>query len=239
MLARKSKIGATPLPAFYIWAATAAMNPLERREIRRKQRRRGWHSGCSIVIDGACSREGGFAMSRVISTAARGLAAVVLVLGLAGPARAAGEDAWVTTKAKIALLTSEGVSAWDVNVDTQDGNVTIHGKVATEAEKTKAESVVRKLDGVKSVRNLLQVVPKSEEKAVKATDSQIKDRVEGAFKSDPSLKDEGIKVASVNQGVVLLSGKATTLDRKLHAIEAAASVGGVKRVASEIRTEPE
>jgi hyperosmotically inducible periplasmic protein len=179
-------------------------------------------------------------MSRLIFTATRGLAVAALCLGLAGPARAADSgDAWVTTKAKIALLTSDGVSAWDVNVDTQDGNVTIHGKVNSEAEKTKAESVVRKLDGVKTVRNLLQVVPKSEEKAVKATDGEIKDRVEGAIKNDPTLKDESIKVASVNQGVVLLSGKATTLDRKLRAIEAAAAVGGVKRVATEIRTEPE
>jgi hyperosmotically inducible periplasmic protein len=177
-------------------------------------------------------------MSKLISTATRGLVAAVLVLGLAGPVRADGSDAWITTKAKIAMMTTDGVSAWDVNVDTQNGAVTMHGKVNSEAEKAKAEQVVRKLDGVKSVRNLVQVVPKSQEKAVKASDSEIKDRVEGAIKNDPSLKEEGINVASVNQGVVLLSGKATTIDRELRAIEAAASVGGVKRVASEIRTEP-
>ena len=45
---------------------------------------------------------------------------------------------------------------------------------------------------------------------------------------------ENVKVASVNKGVVLLSGKAETLDAKLEAIERAAGVPGVRRVSSEI-----
>ena len=47
-------------------------------------------------------------------------------------------DAWITTKAKLALLTTEGVSVTDVNVDTVQGQVTLHGKVTTQAEKDKA-----------------------------------------------------------------------------------------------------
>jgi osmotically-inducible protein OsmY len=160
-----------------------------------------------------------------------------LVLGLAGPALAVGGDAWITTKAKISLLTTDGVSARDVNVDTQDGNVTIHGKVKTEAEKAKAESVVKAIDGVKTVRNLLQVVPESRRESVKAADHEIKAKVEASLKADASLKGEDIKVASVNKGVVLLSGKATNLDHKLRAIECAAKVDGVERVATEIKTE--
>ena len=58
--------------------------------------------------------------------------------------------------------------------------------------------------------------------------------METALKSDKRV--EGVKVASVNNGVVLLSGKATTLTQKLRAIELAWSVGGVSRVASEIVT---
>ena len=174
-------------------------------------------------------------MSRLI--AARGLLAAVLLAGLAGVASADSPDAWLTTKAKIALLTEDGVHARDVNVDTVDGTVTIHGKVRSEAEKAKAEAAVRKLDGVKTVRNLLQVVAETDRKAVKAEDAVIKDKVEAAIKEDPSLKGEDIKVASVNKGVVLLSGKATSLDLKLRAVERAAAVDGVERVATEIRTD--
>jgi osmotically-inducible protein OsmY len=81
-------------------------------------------------------------------------AALVLV---AGPATAGDSgDAWITTKAKISLLTTDGVSASKINVDTVDGKVTLHGKVPTAAEKSKAESTVKAIEGVKDVKNLLQ-----------------------------------------------------------------------------------
>ena len=157
------------------------------------------------------------------------LAALVAV-----PALADTNDVWLTTKAKIALLTSDGVSIADVNVDTVDGAVTLHGKVKTNAEKERAAHAVRSVDGVKSVRNLLQVVPDAFKSALKLSDEAIKDGVETALKADK--RAEGVKVASVSNGVVLLSGKASTLVEKLRAIELAWNVNGVSRVASEIET---
>jgi hyperosmotically inducible periplasmic protein len=141
-------------------------------------------------------------------------------------------DAWLTTKSKIALLTADGVSVLDVNVDTVNGSVTLHGKVKTESEKSKAAAAVRGVDGVKSVNNLLQVVPDAFKESVKASDAAIKDRVQAALKADSSIS--GISVASVNNGVVLLSGKADSLTEKLRAIELAWTAAGVARVASEI-----
>jgi hyperosmotically inducible periplasmic protein len=156
--------------------------------------------------------------------------------GLVGvTAMADTNDVWLTTKAKITLLTTDGVSVRDVNVDTVDGAVTLHGKVKTEAEKDKAAIAVRGVDGVKSVRNLLQVVPEGFKESVKASDEVIKDGVNAALKADKSV--EGVKVASVNNGVVLLSGKTVTLTEKLRAIELAWNVAGVSRVASEIETD--
>lgn len=159
---------------------------------------------------------------------------LALTAFVAVPALAAANDVWLTTRAKIALLTADGVSVTDVDVDTVDGAVTLHGKVKTDAEKEKATLAVRSVDGVKSVRNLLQVVPDGVKGAVKASDEGIKDGVETALKSDKRV--EGVKVASVNNGVVLLSGKAGTLAERLRAIELAWNVGGVSRVASEIET---
>lgn len=160
-----------------------------------------------------------------------GLAVAALV---AAPALADTNDVWLTTKAKIALLTTDGVSIRGVNVDSVDGAVTLHGKVKTDAEKQKAALAVGSVDGVKSVRNLLQVVPAAFKGAVQASDEAIKDGVEATLKIDKSA--EGVKVASVNNGVVLLSGKANSLAGKLRAIELAWSVTGVSRVASEIET---
>jgi hyperosmotically inducible periplasmic protein len=162
-----------------------------------------------------------------------GLAAVLALSG-ALVARADTKDPWLTTKAKIALLTTDGVSASAVNVDTVDGKMTIHGKVGSKAEKAKAEAVVRQIDGVKDVNNLLQVVPPSQKKVVEAKDDVVKDRVEAALKSTKNLGD--VKVASVNKGVVLLSGKTESLGQKLLVIERVYTVDGVHRVASEIET---
>jgi hyperosmotically inducible periplasmic protein len=162
--------------------------------------------------------------------------ALAAALVLAAQARTDTGDAWLTTKVKIALLTADGVSASAVNVDSQEGTVTIHGKVKTEAEKAKAEAEARKVEGVKEVKNLLQVVPESEKKVVEATDDSVEDGVKAALQADKAL--DSIKVASVNKGVVLLKGKAPDYNAKLKAIELTLATPGVKRVASEIETAP-
>jgi osmotically-inducible protein OsmY len=155
---------------------------------------------------------------------------------VSGPAHAAPQDAWITTKAKLTLLTTEGVSTTSINVDTIEGQVTLHGKVATETEKSKAASAVAGLDGVKNVRNLLQVVPSKEAKGVQVSDDEIERRVRKELAADQALADSKVEVKSVNDGVVLLGGTTTTLIDHLRAVEDAARVPGVRRVASEIQS---
>jgi len=163
----------------------------------------------------------------------------VLLAGLAfnGAAFAAGApDAWITTKIKLALLTTEGVSSTDVNVDTVDGRVTLHGTVGSEEEKTRAEKAARSVEGVKELRDMLAVVAPANEKAVEEADEKIKEQVEHALKADKALANSSIKVASVNKGVVLLSGTAATLSDHLTAVADARAVRGVRQVASEIKS---
>jgi hyperosmotically inducible periplasmic protein len=163
------------------------------------------------------------------------LVSVLCISGLAvRSAHAGATDAWITTKARIALLTTDGAGRTAVKVDTEHGQVTLHGKVSSQAAKDKAEEAVRGVDGVKSVRNLLQIVPETRRDAVKASDADVKKSVEAALKTDKSL--EGINVKSVDDGVVLLDGSTETLEQKLRAIETAYDCAGVWRVASEIET---
>jgi hyperosmotically inducible periplasmic protein len=158
----------------------------------------------------------------------------VLLGAIPAPARADAKDPWITMKTKLALLTSDGVSAMDLNVDTVDGVVTLHGKVTTSAEKSKAESVARTIEGVKQVKNLLQVVPEASRKAVTVRDEDIKRQVERTFEADKAVTESGIKVASVNKGLVLLSGTTDSLAAHLRAVELALAIDGVKRVSSEV-----
>ena len=170
-------------------------------------------------------------MKRLIATL--GIGACLLGVSVAGAVDT--KDTWITAKAKVALLTADDVSVTAINVDTKDGNVTLHGKVKTGAEKSRAEAAVKKLDGVKSVKNLLQVVPDAFKDATEVADATVKDKVETALKADASLRD--VKVASVNKGVVLLSGKAASVDHELRAVEAARAIAGVRRVSSEIQVQ--
>ena len=162
--------------------------------------------------------------------------AVVVSVALATPVGAATPDAWITTKTKLSLLTTEGVSGTAIHVDTVLGKVTLHGKVRSAEEKAKAESVAKKIDGVQEVRNLLQVVTPQREKAIQLSDDALKQRIEKELQADSSLKDSSISVKSVNKGVVLLAGTAKTLSAHLRAVETVAWVPGVERVASEIKS---
>jgi hyperosmotically inducible protein len=161
--------------------------------------------------------------------------AVMLVVGVA-PAGAGVSDAWVSTKVKMLLLNSPAVAGYAINVDTDQGRVTLHGKVPTNAEKTEAGRIAKAGTGVTSVRNLLQVVPESRRKSVDLADDQLKQDVNAALKAEPALANSSIQVKSVNKGVVLLEGKASTLSDHLLALEVASYLPGVRQVASEVQS---
>jgi hyperosmotically inducible protein len=66
-------------------------------------------------------------------------------------------DAEITTSVKTKLLGVKDVIANDINVDTNEGVVTLKGSVPTEAQKTRAAEIARGTAGVKSVVNELTV----------------------------------------------------------------------------------
>ena len=67
------------------------------------------------------------------------------------------DDAWITAKVKTMLLKDDIVKGLSVNVETRKGMVQLSGWVNDEAQITQAEQVARSIDGVKSVRNELQI----------------------------------------------------------------------------------
>jgi len=131
-------------------------------------------------------------------------------------------------------MTTDGAGRNAVKVDTEHGKVTMHGTVDSQAVKDKAEATVRAVGGVTDIRNLLQVVKQSSQESVKAVDKDVKDAVEKALKADERL--EGIKVKSVENGLVFLDGNTTNLASELRAIETAYGIAGVRQVDSGIET---
>jgi hyperosmotically inducible protein len=164
-----------------------------------------------------------------------GLAAALSLLAV--PALAAQpEDAWITTKVKMALLTDDSVDGIGIDVDTFAGRVTLHGQVDSDVEKAEAETLARRVDGVTDVRNLLAVVSAASRKATEVSDEALSEQVGTVLERDQALSGSDIEVKSVNEGIVVLSGEAKTLSAHRRAIEDARAVPGVRQVASEIRS---
>jgi osmotically-inducible protein OsmY len=163
------------------------------------------------------------------------IAIALLCTFISLPAWAARPDAWITTKAKIALWTAKGIDSSDIHVDTINGTITLHGKTDSVASKQNAEREAKRIDGVKNVRNLLQVVPSEQKKAISRSDKEIKDAITSAFKADDTLTRSSFDVASVSDGVVLLKGKADDLSDEARAVRIARRVDGVRQVVSEIK----
>ena len=66
-------------------------------------------------------------------------------------------DGWLWTKTR-ALLTSENdLRDTTINVDVENGVVTLSGSVATNQQKTTAGRIAQGIDGVSSVRNNLAI----------------------------------------------------------------------------------
>lgn len=94
------------------------------------------------------------------------LAAVVLVaLGMfaqtvpAQNQKASGADDRITDQVRMKLATDPDVKGGALDVTVSSGVVTIKGRVDTEKGKNKATKLAKKVKGVKSVENDLQVGP--------------------------------------------------------------------------------
>jgi osmotically-inducible protein OsmY len=69
------------------------------------------------------------------------------------------EDDLTTVRVKRALLQEESVSLSDINVATQKGAVRLSGFVSSAEALQAADHAARRAQGVKSVKNELQVKP--------------------------------------------------------------------------------
>ena len=67
------------------------------------------------------------------------------------------EDLWLWTKTRAALAAADDLRDTTINVDVDNGVVTLKGTVATQDQVKRADAVAKGVEGVKSVRNELKV----------------------------------------------------------------------------------
>ena len=146
-------------------------------------------------------------------------------------AKAGMSDSWITSKTKIALFADDRVKGRQVHVETKGGVVMLRGKVDSAEAKSAAGEISKGIDGVKNVKNELQVVAPSHRSEVTADDKVIAKNVQNKLKADPQLKNAKVEV---NNGVVSLSGEVKSIDASAKASEVARSVAGVRSVKNDL-----
>jgi len=95
------------------------------------------------------------------------LVVVAIALGTAGCAVTRGQetvgayvdDATITTQIKGRFIENTAVDAASIKVETLNGTVMLSGFAKNATEKSTAESIARRVNGVKSVKNEIAVRP--------------------------------------------------------------------------------
>ena len=85
---------------------------------------------------------------------------VLLALGACSSTRTPGtqvDDAAITAAVKAKLAADGDINPFNIDVDTNEGVVTLQGRVEKEEARSKAEQLARETDGVKRVINLVKV----------------------------------------------------------------------------------
>ena len=160
------------------------------------------------------------------------IAAPVIAADMAND-KALINDSFLTAKTKIALAADTRVHGRQVKVETQKGLVFVRGKVDSDEAKKAAEEIARGIEGVKDVKNELQVVAPSKREAVEDKDDAITARVKKQIAKEPNLKNAGIGVQT-NAGVVSLTGEVPDISTSAHASWTAWKVHGVKSVKNDL-----
>ena len=142
-------------------------------------------------------------------------------------------DSWLTAKTKIALAADGRVKGRQIDVETTNNVVMLRGKVDSNAAKQAAEEVTKMLDGVKTVKNDLEVVAPSKREAIDDKDEAITARVNEQIAKDSYLKNSGIR-AQTNAGVVSLTGEVKDFMSSANASWTAWQVPGVKSVKNDL-----
>src|ERR1700730_5557521 len=151
--------------------------------------------------------------------------------GAAQDATSGISDSWLTAKTKIALFGDDRIKGGQVSVETVKGVVSLRGKVDSDTAKAAAASCAQAVDGVKSVRNDLEVVSPGDRKVVDTSDKDITRQVEGRLAKDAGLKKVDVRTDS---GAVILTGAVSSIGPSARASELARGVPGVRMVKNEL-----
>ncbi len=190
------------------------------------------------------------------------LCAAILFSALATVAACSASDPGITTAVKSKMAADDTVKAYQIDVDTEGGVVTLTGTVASTAARDRAVELARGTDGVTRVEDRLTVnaAATMDERAESegrdaaaatgstadragdaasnaggaVTDASITAAVKVRLLADPDVAGLKIDVDTAEK-VVTLTGTVATAAQKTEAGEIARDTTGVTRVVNNLR----
>jgi len=160
------------------------------------------------------------------------------------------DDSVITTKIRAKLVKDKQTRADNVEIETVNGAVDLTGTARTKAKAARAVALARQVEGVKSVKNHIQITPpetaaaggnksdKDRTAAKRRSDQPVDDtwittKVKAKFVEDKQVSATDIHVKTLN-GVVELTGTAKSMDESSKAASLARDIEGVKSVTNNI-----
>ena len=142
------------------------------------------------------------------------------------------DDSTITTRINKAMVKDDLVKAYQVDVDTVGGHVTLTGVVKTREESRRAVQIARQEAGVKSVRDNLQIGEKTWGESF--NDKWLVSKIKSKLVAEPEIRSLNIDV-DVHKGIVTLTGVVGDSYQKKRAVEVAKSTSGTRKVVDNLK----
>lgn len=153
---------------------------------------------------------------------------VIVFTGFSGDPHG-GSDLQIETVSLERLRADTRLDATKITIKSEQHKVTLGGTATTLEDKYLAERIVGStIIGIKSINNVIQVVPTAKK------DREIELEAQAAIKTDAELRETSIKV-EVNKGIVRLTGEVKSYSQILRSIDLVASIKGVLNVVSGLK----
>ena len=197
-----------------------------------------WRPNIHAAHIGVAAEDGVVTLSGHVASYAEKRAAeetVKRVLGVRGvaadievrlPGEGATKDDEISQRALQLLAWHTSVPAESIEVTVEGGWVTLTGKVSWQFQRAAAEEAVRNLPGVVGVRNNVSLSSQPQP-------TDVKKRIEDAFKRSAELEGQEIRV-SVAGDTVTLEGTVDSWNARTHAEAGAWAAPGVCAVRNEL-----
>jgi len=155
-----------------------------------------------------------------------GVAAVANDIEVRLPAGQGLTDPEIAREAIAGLKSELPWLAENIEPLVHQGRVTLEGRVEWNHQREIAESVIRRLPGVLSVRNSIRIEPS-------ARPADIKQKIQAAFQRNAQIDAKRVSV-DARGGEVILRGEVRSWAERDQAVRAAWSAPGVRKVQDEI-----